>query len=456
MLSQSKEEKEKEDNNNNIIRRRSNNTKPLTPRLYQSEAVDRVCEYFDNDNNNRAQIILPCASGKTLISLWIVEKLKSKLTLYLVPSLQLLKQVKDVYKNNSSNSNIFDYICVCSAKDIDDEDEFNVYANLYEEIDRSVTTNPDEIYRFIVGNSNSNNSKIIFSTYQSLDKIVEAVKHNNNNNIVYNLSIADEAHRTAGLFKSNFNLIHDDRNIRVAKRLYMTATPRVVSNNVKDRLDDDEYIYDMSDTNIFGNVVYQKTFKDAIDNKILSDYKILAVGVSDDDIHNYIKDNKQINLNSEYTTKDIANNYALNLVMNRYNLKHSITFHSTIKKARDFTKRNKVLFNNNIMNSYHINGNMSSIEKQQIIDNFKKENNTISTISNARCLSEGVDIPAVDLVYFCDTKNSKIDIIQAIGRALRITKDKTKGYIVVPIYHNNLNNLEEEINISSFERLIKI
>lgn len=106
------------------------NNQPI-PRFYQQEAVDKVCEYL-NDNNSRTQLILPCASGKTLISLWIMEKLGSKLTLYLVPSLQLLKQVKDEYRKNSSM--LFDYTCVCSAKDIDDE--FTTIGNIYEEIDK--------------------------------------------------------------------------------------------------------------------------------------------------------------------------------------------------------------------------------------------------------------------------------------------------------------------------------
>lgn len=181
-------------------------------------------------------MILPCGAGKTLVSLWIKEALNTKHTLILVPSLALLKQIKDEWLSNSS---YIPYICVCSEQDIDKSKD-SLISNLFD-IGGSVSTEPNEIRKFL----KKNDQTIVYSTYQSLEKVAEAIR---GTNFQFDLAICDEAHKTAGSKLGKYGFIHSDSNILVKKRLYMTATPRVFSNNIKSSLmgESADYIQDMS------------------------------------------------------------------------------------------------------------------------------------------------------------------------------------------------------------------
>lgn len=404
------------------------------PYKYQEDVVKCVVEYFKE--NDRGKIILPCGSGKTLISLWIYEALNAKLTLVLVPSINLIKQTKDNWKEEKNFN--FHYLCVCSNQDIDEDDDEEYNEEFIGEPLFKVTTNSNIIKKFLLANSSKN--KVIFSTYQSLNQIIEATK---DENIIFDLAICDEAHRTAGMIINskitNFKKIHSNENIRVKKRLYMTATPRVVNtknNNCLDLYKEiiDENIFNMDNVKDFGDTIYQMSFQKAIDENILVDYKIIGVGISDLEIENYIKSGKIIDKNISY--QDIADNYACNLIMEKYNLTHAITFHSQIKKAENFSERHREFFKN--FDSYCISSKLSIDKRNEIMLNFK--NSKKSLISNARCLSEGVDIPNVDMIFYSNIKKSTIDIVQSAGRALRKYadkdgKEKEFGYIVIPIYY---------------------
>ena len=184
-------------------------------------------------------------------------------------------------------------------------------------------------------------------------------------------------------------------------------------------------------------------FKEAIDLGILVDYKIIAVGINNEEINKYIQERKFINPNSNESIDDIANNFALQKIMDKYKSGHALTFHSKVKYARQFSERNAKIYTNNDFYSNYVSGKQQTSERNLILNKFSKTSKAI--ISNARCLTEGVDIPAIDVVYFCDPKNSKVDILQAVGRALR--KDSNNiakiGLIVVPIYHQK----EEELDV---------
>jgi superfamily II DNA/RNA helicase len=193
------------------------------------------------------------------------------------------------------------------------------------------------------------------------------------------------------------------------------------------------------------------SFKDAIEKGILVDYKIIAIGITDHEIQKYISKRRYI---SEYESIDeIANNFALEIVMNKYEAYHAISFHSRVKLAEQFCQRHKDLFD---YYSGHVNGSQTTSFRSRILNDFKKSEKGI--VSNARCLTEGVDIPAIDLVYFCDPKNSKIDIVQAAGRALRTdhSRNKTMGYIVIPLYHNHKDNIESAIDTGAFKNVIQV
>lgn len=412
------------------------------PKKHQIIAINLATKYFES--NTRGQLILPCGAGKTLTALWIKEKLIAKNTLVLVPSLALLRQIKNDWAKQKSNP--YHYISVCSEKDINSEEADSLVSHAYE-VGGFVSTDSKEVSSFL----KRDDDKVIFSTYQSLPVIIESIK---NSDFKFDLILCDEAHKTAGTKQGLFGLVHDNVKLPASKRLYMTATPRVVSDTLKQQAtNDDEFLYDMNDTNIFGEEIYRMSFKDAIDKEILVDYKIIAIGVNDSELKEFIEEKRYAG-SEEFTMEDWANNYALEIVMKKYNANHAITFHSKVTYAKQFSERHTKLFKE--VDSFYVSGEQHTSTRAVILNQFKSSEKSI--VANARCLTEGVDVPAIDLVYFCDPKNSKVDIVQASGRALRIDHSRNKqiGYIVVPVFHVNKDKVEDAIKESQFKNLISI
>jgi superfamily II DNA or RNA helicase len=419
--------------------------KKHTPKEHQKEAIEKVVQHFEN--NDRGQLILPCGAGKTVTALWIKEVLKPKTTLVLVPSLALLKQIKNDWARHKNSS--YSYLCVCSEKDIDKDSskEDNVILHTYE-IGGPVTTEVENVKSFLL----KEGDKVVFSTYQSIEVIVNAVKKIQN--FYFDFVICDEAHRTAGgKDKNTFTLVHYDINLPARKRLYMTATPKIVSKKLKRKLGEDyELFCDMSNPKIYGDEAYHMTFGDAISRKILVDYKIIGIGVSDLQVKKYIDERKYL---GSYTAEELANNYALELVMNNYGAFHSISFHWKVEFAQAFALRHKGLFPEIFSKS--VNGKQTTTYRAKTLQEFKESPKGL--VSNARCLTEGVDVPSIDLIYFCDPKTSVIDIVQASGRALRLDPSgiKKEGFIVVPIFHHEDQDVEAEIKKKPiFEHLIQV
>lgn len=395
------------------------------PRDYQRDAIDAVIEGFKLFD--RGQLILPCGAGKTLTSLWITQEIGANKALVVVPSLSLLKQIKDEWVKEGND---FPRLCVCSEKDIDTNDSIMIKTS---EIDSSVTTDPDTIRNFM-----SDNEKfVIYSTYQSLDKIRLALV---DTDLKFDLAICDEAHRCAGSRDkiSKYIYTHNNKSINIGKRLYMTATPKVFSL----RSQKSKTIYCMKNKKIFGDVFYKMSFGEAIQKDILVDYKIVAIAADINEI-----ESDQLHKIRYY------NNYALEKFMKEADVSHVITFHSSVKNANEFKEDHQKISKIPI---HHVNGKQTSTNRRKILSIFEKEKKSI--ITNSRCLTEGVDVPSIDAVYFCDPKNSKIDIIQSAGRALRKSskKDNKIGYIIVPIFHSPKSSLEEEIKESSFSNLISV
>ena len=407
----------------------SKKTKYL-PRDHQKEAINAVVNHFNT--NDRGQLILPCGAGKTLTALWIKERLKCKNALVLVPSLALLKQIKNDWARQRNAE--YRYLCVCSEKDIDKRSDEAV-THTYE-IGGNVSSDQLEIAKFL----SKKEDKVIFSTYQSIGSVVDALSINTN--FRFDIVICDEAHRTAGSkTKTTFTLVHNNDKIRADKRLYMTATPRVVSTNMKTRLKNDyALICDMSNPDIYGDEAFRMTFGEAIEKGILVDYKILGIGVTDQQVKKFIEERDFV---SDATAEDIAHNFALDMVMNKYQIFHGLTFHSRVSYAQEFAERHNEFFKD--VYSKSVNGKQSTTYRKQVLDQF--ESSEKGVVSNARCLTEGVDVPIIDLIYFCDPKNSKIDIVQSTGRALRKDKSgkKRMGYIIVPIFHHSSESVETEI-----------
>jgi superfamily II DNA or RNA helicase len=420
--------------------------KKKTPRKdSQDIAIFKAIEHYQN--NTRGQLIVPCGFGKTLTALWIKEALESKLTLFLVPSLSLLRQTKKAWLTEKNTT--FEYMCICSESDINNDDSTDENIEHTWDIG-DVSTDKASILLFL----NTEKEKVIFSTYQSIDKLIASV---NNTNIVFDLIICDEAHRTTGVKNeaeyNNFKMVHDDGNIKATKRLYMTATPKAISKNLKTRLESKKQNFEyfgMNDHDIYGTEFYSMSFKNAIEKGILTDYKIITVGITDTEIRNIIDEA------GENEVENIAHNIALDKTMRALKVNHALTFHSSIKNSKGFTDRHNKYFKEDNIYVNFVSGEQPTSDRALTIEKFKESQKGI--LSNARCLTEGVDVPAIEVVYFCDKKNSEIDIIQASGRALRLNNKKEDkiGYIVVPIYHLPNEDIEERAKDKCFDNLIHV
>ena len=176
------------------------------------------------------------------------------------------------------------------------------------------------------------------------------------------------------------------------------------------------------------------------------------MGVSDSELRKKIDGRRYTK--DGYTIDEVANNLALDKVMCKYGPTHAITFHSSISRAEGFRERHERYFTR--VRAMHVNGRMTSKERQGYLREFRDEPRAIMT--NARCLTEGIDVPAIDCVYFCDPKYSKVDIVQASGRALRTAKDRDKklGYVVVPVFHRDRLNVENAVEKSVFSHVVSV
>ena len=295
----------------------------VIPRDYQLDIINAAEHHFSGEE--RGQLILPCGAGKTLASLWIKEKIQSKFTLFCVPSLALLRQTKDEWTKHQ-NSDVSAFF-ICSEDDIDKRHD-DLVIDL-REFGSNVSTTPEVISDFIKQNQDG---FIIYSTYHSLQALIDAVKIAN---FTFDLIICDEAHKTTGKKDSTFSLIHDNKLVPAARRLYMTATPRVSTKfNYKDP-DAESFIYDMSNTNVYGKVFYEMSFATAIQLGILVDYKVIIIGINDEYLEKVIKSGK---ITEDGTPAEIkAHHYALDKAMQDYNIRHVISFHSRVKAAEEFS-----------------------------------------------------------------------------------------------------------------------
>lgn len=420
-------------------------TKPKTPRPDQQEAVEAVIRGFQS--HDRGQLILPCGAGKTMVSLWIVEAMKPGKVLVLVPSLSLLKQIKDEWLQNKKKST--SYLCVCSDATVDEEKARDVNELNSFEVDENVTTDSKVIREHLIKNKEC----IVFSTYQSTQAVRDALK---GQSIHFDLAICDEAHRTAGPIRDAFGLIHSNDAIPSKRRLYMTATPRILSPQARAKLRSEHLalLADMSDEKLFGPEFFRKSFKEAIELGILVDYKIISIMVTDREVLKNISQRSFID--DDTTLDEVAHNIALEKAFKKYGVSHVITFHSRVSGAKGFVERHKDLFPGNVEIDY-VSGEQPTNERKIKLDKFAKTKKGV--LSNARCLTEGVDVPNIDCVYFCDPRNSVVDIVQATGRALRQSKglpEKKYGYIIVPTFHPDSEDKEQVVDDSAYGNLISV
>ncbi|MDY0192846.1 MAG: DEAD/DEAH box helicase family protein [Aliarcobacter butzleri] len=427
---------------------------PFLPKPHQERAIENAQKYFINEGNNRGKLIMACGSGKSLTAYWIANKLNAQNIIVTVPSLALIKQTLEVWTRESIANNIeINWLAVCSDDTVS-ELENDVIMSTTKDLGINVSTNIDYITNWL-NNKNHQNITIIFTTYQSGEVIAKASK---NANFKYDFGIMDEAHKTVGLKDSLFSHLLFDENIYISKRLFMTATERRYKGN-------SDEIVSMDNIEIYGEDFEVLTFKEALETNppILCDYKIISMMVTKKEIEILIKNNNYLKPQNENYTKEIeaeilASTVALHKAIKKYNIKHTISFHSSIERAKFFQSQ-EIIFRKSFteytnLETFHVSGDTPTAKRKKIINDFANADNSL--ITNARCLTEGVDVPNIDCVLFSDPKNSTVDIVQAVGRALRLSKNKEFGYVLVPILIDDENIDIQEIRNKSFQNIITI
>ena len=397
--------------------------KKLSQRPHQTQAIGKTISYFKN--NERGKMIMPCGTGKSLTAFWIAEKMRPKSILIAVPSLALLQQTLKVWTREFLLNNIQpDWLCVCSDDTVKEEqDDFVTFSA---DLGIKVDTDPRVIRKFL--RKKTSKIKIVFTTYQSGKATAIGSKGFN-----YDLGIMDEAHKTVGSgSKPMAHLLHQ-KNIKIKKRLFMTATERLFKG------DKDEFM-SMDDPRDYGNLIYELSFKEAINSKppIISDYKIITFGITNPEIEEITQTNKYLEVKKELkdiTARELATAIALRKAIKKLKIKNAISFHRSIKRAENFRKQQdlitKIYPTYGKLKTFHVRGDMPTSDRALEMLAFEEDK---GLMTNARCLTEGVDLPAIDCVCFTDPKRSKVDIVQAAGRALRLSKGKKFGYILIPIF----------------------
>jgi len=417
---------------------------PYYPRPHQEKATNQAYEHFIKNKEPRGKLIFPCGAGKSLTGFWMMEKLDAMSTVIAVPSLSLVKQTLDVYLKEIVARDIkVNWLCICSDEGIGSNTEIKFKT---EDIGVPCKTDPEYIKAWLKEHKNSRN--IIFTTYQSSRLIADISKELNH---TFDLGILDEAHKTVGGNDKLFSYLLFEKNISIKSRIFMTATERFY----KGAKDD---IVSMDDFDVYGDIFAQMSFKEAIDLKLLTDYKIITIDVKKSEIAEFIIDNGLVELNNvwkkETESRSLASMLALRKAMKQFPIKNAVSFHSSIEKAR----RNKDIHSHITTNygyepidTYTVSGKDKTSKRNDIIQEFASSEKAL--ITNARCLTEGVDVPNIDCIVFADPKKSKIDIVQALGRALRIKEGKDWGYVILPVIYDGDTN---EIDNDNFNEILSI
>jgi superfamily II DNA or RNA helicase len=401
--------------------------KRLLPQPHQKEAVEKITAEFQQACRTTA--VMACGTGKTLVALWAAEAQEPKTVLVLVPSLALLSQTLPDWCKQSEWGDRFRFLCVCSDTTVDKSVRNDEYTLKQSDLEFSVTTDAKEVQKFLSLNQSGVN--VVFSTYQSAEVVAKGLKGK-----VIDFGVFDEAHKTATRVKEDlFAFALCDKNICIKKRLFLTATPRHYDLRKRDK-DGDFITVSMSDEKVYGRVSYRLSFSAAVAAKIIVPYKvIISISLNKDLDEEVLRTGSTLVRRNQIQAKWVANQIALKRAIKKTSASKIITFHSRVKLAEEFTGVGAQGISEHVkgFDLFHVNGGQSAADRKAALESFKAAPKGL--VSNARCLTEGVDVPSVDMVAFVDPRRSRIDIAQAAGRAMRQSKatNKILGYIVVPL-----------------------
>lgn len=446
---------------------------------------------------------MACGTGKTYTSLLIAEQLLNGkgLVLFMVPSIALLGQSLNAWSADAKKP--IKAVCICS----DSKASRKIQKNKYDDADDSVvdlavpaSTNPKSIASQLKKYRSHDGLVVVFSTYQSIDAVSEAqqeiLSETNGRYGIFDFIICDEAHRTTGVKlsdkdESNFTKIHSDDNVKGRKRLYMTATPRLYGQSAKIKASEKNCILcSMDDKALYGEEFYRVNFSYAVQNGLLTDYKVLVLTVGENDVPDNIKrdiTDTTTELNFDDTSKLIGVINGLSKMIqgddhrtwdaDPHMMRRAVAFCSSIDKSASRAgiaskyvasvlpqiseKYGKNLDAESLLHTVsitakHIDGSMNSQERNGILQWLADEpdnDRECRVVTNVRCLSEGVDVPSLDAVLFLSARNSQVDVVQSVGRVMRTfhkgqPDEKKYGYIIIPIVVPSGVSAEEALDNS--------
>ena len=439
-------------------------------RPHQREAVDKAKKYFQK--NERGKLIMACGTGKTFTALKLAEnETNGKGTiLFLVPSIALLGQTLREWSADADEP--INAIAICSDPKVTKQKQAGEEGDGFSVVDLAYPASTDPKYILHqfrqIKKAKRPGMTVVFSTYQSIDVIAETQKVLLKNGFPeFDLIICDEAHRTTGVSiagedESAFVKVHDGEFIKAKRRLYMTATPRLYSDDAKSKAAEaDAILCSMDDPDIYGEEIYRLGFGEAVERRLLTDYKVLILTLNDNDVPPAVQrmiSGNQMEVNTDDTSKIIGTINALSKQfigdegatkeMDPSPMKRAVAFCSTIKDSK------KIASSYNVANeaylsqlpaeqrkvmvtteAKHMDGTMDAPTRDQMLSWLKEDtpDNECRIITNVRVLSEGVDVPSLDSVLFLSARNSPIDVVQSVGRVMRRAEGKKYGYIIIPV-----------------------
>lgn len=478
--------------NGDIESLRTSGKKQLRP--HQKEALEKIHSHFIEQGNARGKVIMACGTGKSLLAIRTIDSLvdSGEIALFLAPSLALIDQmIKEFRKESISPS--YKLFAVCSDSKVGAEkgsEDLNA-----QELSLAPTTDPNMLAHAINaiisggGGSNAHSLEsspkiVIFSTYQSLDVIIDSQKLFNK---PLKIIINDEAHRTAGVQKldetgnvkeiSVWQKTHDNDLLNATYRLYLTATPRIFSDKAKDKLAkarkndnaSELLLFSMDDEKLFGKEIYSLRFSQAIDLGLLSDFRVIISYINEKYLADYTNKLTQAQESSSLTLENAGKMVAFTNAMKKRN----VSFIDERGKQESYTDTNPMrkalAFHSRISDSTrmagYFNGEKSVIDRDIVFTHIDGKDNASTkshklawlseapkeearVLSNAKCLTEGIDVPSLDAVCFFDKRDSVVDVVQAVGRAIRKSDGKKYGYIILPLV------LSDE-EIKSYDKTLK-
>ena len=444
---------------------------PKTLRNYQEAAFKDVIDGFSK--KDRGKMVMACGTGKTLVSLHIAEKLVKKggLVLYLVPSISLILQSMREWSDNANMRHY--YMAVCSDKSVR-----NTEQGTMTELEAPATTDAADLKKRLA-NMQHEALNVVFSTYHSIDVVSKAM-----GNKKFDIVFCDEAHRTAGIEKGSmetyYTKVHHERNIKAKKRLYMTATPRIYSENVKGRAENQQMeVISMDNEKIYGPEFHNLTFYDAVHRyHALCDFKVRVAIMDEDTMDKLVQrlqagDENQIPINEQSLMTSIwhaiqhpgaddekellqrviffCEMINSSKIVAGEKIKYNVDYRDNpeeLERAQEVDTRrsfkklvehiNRIVEDDagNVVEVEHVDGADNAEHRKERLEWLKNSSNDPATcriLSNARCLSEGVDVPALDGVVFLNPRKSVVDVVQAVGRVMRKSEGKEYGYVILPV-----------------------